>query len=100
MNRIASEKQTVNKMVRLYCRLNHHTQRTLCPDCQELLDYATQRLENCKFGEHKTTCVKCPVHCYCANMRERIKQVMRFSGPRMVIYHPFHLFIYLLRKLK
>ena len=28
------------------------------------------------------------VHCYQTEMREKIRQVMRFSGPRMLLYHP------------
>ena len=42
----------------------------------------------CPFGEGKTTCARCPVHCYRKDMREKIRQVMRYSGPRMVYRHP------------
>lgn len=28
------------------------------------------------------------VHCYKPAMREKIREVMRFSGPRMMLYHP------------
>ena len=28
------------------------------------------------------------VHCYQPQMREQIRQVMRYSGPRMLLYHP------------
>ncbi|MFR0987431.1 MAG: nitrous oxide-stimulated promoter family protein [Frisingicoccus sp.] len=38
--------------------------------------------------EKKTFCVNCRVHCYKPDMRERIRVVMRFSGPRMIFYHP------------
>lgn len=37
----------------------------------------------------KTTCKKCPVHCYSPDMREKIRAVMRYSGPRMIFLHPF-----------
>lgn len=30
----------------------------------------------------------CKVHCYKPEVREQIRQVMRFSGPRMLLYHP------------
>lgn len=36
----------------------------------------------------KTFCAHCKVHCYKPEMRERIRQVMRYSGPRMIIYDP------------
>lgn len=38
--------------------------------------------------ETKTFCSNCRVHCYKPAMREKIRQVMRFSGPRMLFYHP------------
>ena len=90
-NKINYEKKTIDKMVRLYCRLNHH-ETELCDDCRELRDYAIHRLEKCKFGEEKPACAKCPVHCYKPEMREKIKRVMRFSGPRMLLYHPLDAF--------
>ncbi len=33
-------------------------------------------------------CSKCPIHCYKPKMREHIREVMRYSGPRMIFYHP------------
>ena len=60
----------------------------MCPSCLELLNYAYARLEKCKFGNKKGTCQKCPVHCYKPDMRERVRTIMRWSGPRMIIYHP------------
>ena len=60
----------------------------LCPQCQALLDYAHKRLEHCKFGEDKPSCTRCPVHCYKPAMREQIRQVMRYSGPRMLLHNP------------
>ncbi|MBQ8270834.1 MAG: nitrous oxide-stimulated promoter family protein [Bacteroidaceae bacterium] len=87
MKRIESEKKTVEQMIRLYCRL-HEGNATLCPECSSLLAYALKRLTQCKFGEKKSTCRKCPIHCYKPEMRERMQQVMRFSGPRMLWHHP------------
>ncbi|HMN14067.1 MAG TPA: nitrous oxide-stimulated promoter family protein [Bellilinea sp.] len=86
--RMDREARTIRAMVRLYCRQNHHTTRELCADCQSLQDYALLRLEKCPFQEGKTTCAKCPVHCYKPDMREKVRQVMRYSGPRMMLRHP------------
>lgn len=74
-------------MIRLYCR-RKEGHDNLCPECQALLDYAHLRLSRCPFGENKTSCRRCPVHCYSPLMRERIRIVMRYSGPRMLLYHP------------
>ena len=82
------EKQVVSLMIRLYCKKNHGTKGSLCPDCRQLLDYAVLRSDKCPFMETKTFCSNCRVHCYKADMRQKIKEVMRFSGPRMIFYHP------------
>ena len=88
MGRIESEKRTVKLMIEIYCKNKHKTSNGLCEECQELLDYAHKRLSLCKFGEKKSTCGKCKIHCYKKDMRAKIKDVMRFSGPRMIIYCP------------
>lgn len=59
-DRISQEKATVELMIRLYCR----------------------------FGPDKPTCRKCSVHCYSNEMRERIRTIMHWAGPRMMVYHP------------
>ena len=85
--RIDREKRTVSAMVAVYCR-RQHGGMSLCSECGGLLEYAVQRLEKCRFQEGKTTCARCPVHCYKPAMRERIKGVMRYAGPRMLYHHP------------
>ena len=81
------EKETVSLMIAIYCRKKHGG-KTLCPDCAALEAYARQRSDRCPFMETKTFCSNCPVHCCKADMREKIRAVMRFSGPRMLFYHP------------
>lgn len=87
-NRLDREKATVQIMLKLYCKDHHHSVGGLCSGCQELSDYAINRLTHCQFGESKPTCGKCTVHCYKPEMRKRIKEVMRYSGPRMLLTHP------------
>ncbi len=82
------EKKTVALMIRLYCRKKHGAKNVLCPDCKELSEYAAMRSDKCPFMESKTFCSNCKVHCYKLDMREKIREVMRFSGPRMILYHP------------
>ncbi len=87
MARIEREKQTVRKMVSLYCR--HCLKQENVPDeYQRLADYACHRLDRCRYGERKTTCEDCPTHCYAPVERERIRQVMRWTGPLMIRYAP------------
>ena len=85
----SDEKMLVSEMIALYCRKQHHTLRgSLCPECQQLHDYALARIEHCPFMETKTFCANCKVHCYKKDMRERIQEVMKFSGPRMLFHRP------------
>lgn len=84
----AREKVVVSEMIALYCRKNHHMKKGLCPDCAALDEYARLRSDKCPFMETKTFCSNCKVHCYRPEMREKIRQVMRFSGPRMIFVHP------------
>ena len=88
MTRIEKEKQTINLMINIYCRKKHKHKNGLCEDCQELLEYAHKRLDFCKFGNEKSFCSKCPIHCYKKDMKVKIKDVMKFSGPRLIIYSP------------
>ena len=81
------EKETVSRMIALYCRKNHGG-KTLCPNCAALDAYARSRSDRCPFMETKTFCSNCRTHCYRPDMREKIRKVMRFSGPRMIFHHP------------
>jgi hypothetical protein len=85
--RIDRERTTVAAMIRMNCRENHKS-KELCSECTSLLDYARTRLDKCPFQEGKTTCARCPVHCFNPDMREKVRQVMRFAGPRMMYKHP------------
>ena len=87
--RRARELKTIEAMLRLFCRGHGHANRApLCSECGALLEYATRRLERCVFGDAKPTCTNCVVHCYSADMREHIRIVMRWAGPRMLLRHP------------
>lgn len=88
MSKRMREKQTVSLMIRLYCKKKHGMKNTLCPECEVLLQYAMLRTEKCPFMETKTFCSNCRVHCYKPEMREKIREVMRFSGPRMLFHNP------------
>lgn len=82
------EKKMVSLMIKLYCNKRHHTGKVLCEECTQLNEYAIMRSDKCPFMETKTFCSNCKVHCYKQNMREKIRKVMRFSGPRMIFRHP------------
>lgn len=95
--RITREKKTIDKMVHVYCKSKHHTKdNQLCDECTGFLEYAFIRLDKCPFQEEKSTCGKCLVHCYQPDRREKAKEIMHFSGPRLIWRSPLlslhHLF--------
>ena len=110
------EYKTIEAMISLSCMERHSaTKGELCPACRELLDYAHSHLDKCPYNikshskgyrgadedankdsrmkaawyqERKPTCALCPIHCYKSAMREQIRDVMRYAGPRMFRHHP------------
>jgi hypothetical protein len=87
--RLARELATIRAMVAIFCHDHHATHGdALCAPCGELMAYATRRLDRCVFGDDKPTCANCKVHCYTADMREQVRVVMRYAGPRMLRRHP------------
>ena len=91
--RLAREERTIAEMVGMYCRDHHgevaaRDEHGLCPECAELMAYARLRLDKCRYGTDKPTCAKCTTHCYRPAMRDRVREVMRYSGPRMLKRHP------------
>jgi hypothetical protein len=55
----------------------------LCPDCRKLLSHGIAKLLQCTY-DPKPMCKKCPTRCYAPGYRERIREVMRFSGLYLV----------------
>lgn len=87
MNKIASEKSTVELMIQIYCQKKHGN-KELCSECKSLKEYALRRLDKCPFGDNKPACKNCKVHCYQTAQRQKIREVMRYVGPRIILYYP------------
>ncbi|MBO3446244.1 nitrous oxide-stimulated promoter family protein [Clostridium sp. CCUG 7971] len=99
MSRIEREKKTIGIMINIYCSKNHGRNKgELCNECSELLEYANKRLDFCKFGEEKKFCSKCKVHCYKKDMKIKIKDVMKFSGPRLLFHEPIEVIKHIFEK--
>lgn len=91
------EKRVISQMVCIGCAGNHaasartetaYCGEPLCPACKELDDYAVARTQRCRRMDEKTSCEECGNHCYAPQMRDRIRAVMRYAGPRMLTRHP------------
>ncbi|NLI80054.1 MAG: nitrous oxide-stimulated promoter family protein [Candidatus Riflebacteria bacterium] len=101
--RLRRERRTMAAMIDLYCCEKHgccHGPGRSCGPCGELLAYALARLSHCPFGRHKPTCSRCPIHCYRPEWRERVREVMRFAGPRLLLHRPLLALTHLLDGLR
>lgn len=84
---LKSEEKDLVFMINYYCKRNHASKYP-CEDCLILIEYAKKRLSLCTFKDKKPVCAGCRTHCYSKEYKEKIKRVMRFSGPRMVFVKP------------
>ena len=84
-----------------YCRARHPGERTViatdepglqelplrkypvCSECRAFLLYAFERRLRCPLDE-KPSCKHCHVHCYKPGHREKVREVMRFSGQYLI----------------
>jgi hypothetical protein len=57
----------------------------LCKDCLGLIEYSANRRRLCPL-DPKPTCRNCEIHCYQGEYRDRIREVMRFSGKHFLVY--------------
>jgi hypothetical protein len=84
---IEKHHETLARFTQVYCREKHRAAPrdggALCGKCRELLSYACARLEKCPF-DPKPKCKDCKAHCYHKEQRERVRDIMRFSGMHFV----------------
>ena len=101
----AKDIRVLSDFISIFCREKHRTEPkepfylkdekvesvlkgrnlTLCRDCSKLLSHGIAKLLLCPY-DPKPMCKKCETHCYAAGYRERVREIMRFSG-RYLIRH-------------
>ncbi len=54
-----------------------------CASCRDFLNYAIERRLNCPL-EEKPVCKHCQVHCYRSDYREKVREIMRYSGKALI----------------
>lgn len=86
----------------VYCRAHHAGERgavipdeeglqglslqrhPVCAECREFLLYAFARRLRCPL-EEKPSCKHCQVHCFKPGHREKVREIMRFSGQYLIL---------------
>ena len=100
----AADTRLLGDFTRIYCRgLHADADRTplvsdaaglgvyganppaVCERCAELLRYAEKRRAFCP-KDPKPFCSHCDTHCYSVDMRDRMREVMRYAGPRSLLH--------------
>jgi hypothetical protein len=77
---------TENRMIEIPSELSRLYPRglALCTDCAGLVAHALEKRRLCPL-EPKPSCKKCHIHCYSRQHREQIRQIMAFSGRRLIL---------------
>ncbi|MBU2609292.1 MAG: nitrous oxide-stimulated promoter family protein [Chloroflexi bacterium] len=95
----ANDIRILSQFVSVFCREKHQAEEkqpfsikdeqvrailggrnpVLCQDCRRLLSHGIVKLLLCPY-DPKPMCKKCPTHCYAPGYREKVREVMRFSG--------------------
>ena len=86
---IAKDVETIRIMTEIFCHAHHDTKEGMCPECEDFYLYAVKRLACCPFGEKKPVCGSCKIHCFGKGYKEKAKEIMAFSGPRLILKHPY-----------
>lgn len=109
----AKDIKVLGGFVSIYCRENHHkVEKTafpikderlrrvigkkelkLCVECSKLLNHGIAKLMLCPY-DPKPMCKKCETHCYAPGYREKVREVMRFSGSYLIKHGRLDLLIH------
>ena len=99
--RVDKDRKTLETIGRIYCDAHHEGPKDasrLCPMCRETVNATLARTQACPF-DHTGNCQDCTVHCQRGEAQERIREMMRYSAPRMVFRHPLMTADYLRKKI-
>lgn len=86
--KIYKEMEVVDLMIDIYYKKQIRLDEGKNVEKKDLINYCHYRLSKCPFKDNKPFCSNCKIHCYDKIHQELIRKVMRYSGPRMMIYHP------------
>ncbi len=58
--------------------------KTICADCAELLEHGMKKRALCPL-DPKPSCKNCHIHCYTPEYRGKIREIMAYSGRKMIM---------------
>lgn len=93
-----SDIKLIGKFVEIYCAGKHGASdrstvtlpgglgsRTICPSCAAFLEYAVTKRMKCPLEAEKPTCKRCRIHCYAPQQRQLVREIMSYSGRKLIL---------------
>lgn len=89
--------KVIGKFTEVWCDGHQHSGRQLravpgsdmqlqlCPACAEFFSYAVLKRQKCPLEAEKPSCKHCRIHCYAPQQRALVRQIMAWSGKRMLL---------------
>ena len=88
----------IGKFVEVYCTGKHWEtekkpfllpvdlgERRMCPECTIFMAYAIAKRMKCPLEAEKPSCKKCRIHCYAKTEREKVREIMAYSGRKLMM---------------
>jgi hypothetical protein len=88
----------IGKFVEVYCSGRHGAVerlpftlpenigvRMICSKCAEFMEYAVTKRLKCPLEAEKPSCKHCRIHCYGVKQREKVREIMGYSGRRLMM---------------
>ncbi len=88
----------IGKFVEVYCNGKHGDisrspfllpedlgQRRVCSDCATFMKYAVSKRVKCPLEAEKPSCKHCRIHCYSKEQREKVREIMSYSGRKLMM---------------
>jgi hypothetical protein len=88
----------IGKFVEVYCNCKHCDaemssfvlpagldSRMVCQECASFLEYAITKRLNCPLEAEKPSCKHCRIHCYTPQQREKVREIMSYSGRKLML---------------
>lgn len=103
MKRIDRDRRTLEAIGQIYCSGNHASAAKdsggMCSSCRDAIEGTLARTASCPNG-HDSNCQDCPIKCQRGDARARIRTIMAYAAPRMMLKHPIMTCEYLYKKLR
>lgn len=101
--RVQRDLRTLQAIGSIYCAAHHagalKDDAGMCEECAAVIKYTHERASACPYN-HEGNCQDCKLKCNRGEQQQRIKAIMKYAAPRMLVKHPIMTMEYLAKKRK